>query len=100
MTTSDNPTVLFVVVNGVPSVGVQVMVGSGQIGEQPTNAAVALPDANIIAAGNNGASSGSSAQGNQGHNTSAAGGLRDSLTARSALFVSGLLSLTVLASFL
>ncbi|KAJ8494999.1 hypothetical protein ONZ51_g1976 [Trametes cubensis] len=94
------PALLFVVVNGVPSVGVQVMVGSGQIGEQPTNAAVALPDANIIAAGNNGASSGSSAQGNQGHNTSAAGGLRDSLTARSALFVSGLLSLTVLASLL
>ncbi|KAH9892649.1 DUF1929-domain-containing protein [Cubamyces lactineus] len=92
------PALLFVVVNGVPSVGVQVMVGSGQIGEQPTNAAVALPDPNIVAAGNNGASSSTSAHGNQGHNNSAAGGLRDSLTACSALFVTGLLSLTVLAS--
>ena len=34
---------LFVVVNGIPSVGVQVMVGSGQIGTQPTAAVAALP---------------------------------------------------------
>ncbi|KAF8627795.1 hypothetical protein AX15_004221 [Amanita polypyramis BW_CC] len=37
------PALLFVVVNGVPSVGVQVMVGSGQIGNQPTQPAANLP---------------------------------------------------------
>ena len=42
-----NPSVLFVVVNGVPSVGVQVMVGSGKIETQPTKASVALPSATI-----------------------------------------------------
>jgi len=42
--------VLFVVVNGVPSVGVQVMVGSGAIGQQPTNPNAPLPLSNITAA--------------------------------------------------
>ena len=40
-------TVLFVVVNGVPSVGVQIMVGSGKIETQPTTANVALPSSAI-----------------------------------------------------
>lgn len=35
--------VLFVVINGVPSVGVQVMVGSGEIGKQPVQQVVPLP---------------------------------------------------------
>ena len=35
--------VLFVVINGVPSIGVQVMVGSGAIGKQPVLPVVALP---------------------------------------------------------
>lgn len=39
--------VLFVVVNGVPSVGVQVMVGSGTIGQQTTNPNAPLPQSNI-----------------------------------------------------
>lgn len=39
--------VLFVVVNGVPSVGVQVMVGSGQIETQKTTAAVDLPSSSV-----------------------------------------------------
>lgn len=39
--------VLFVVVNGVPSVGAQVMVGSGQIETQKSNAAVDLPSSSI-----------------------------------------------------
>lgn len=30
------PALLFVVVDGVPSIGKQIMVGSGEIGEQPT----------------------------------------------------------------
>lgn len=38
---------LFVVVNGVPSVAVQVMVGSGRIEAQPTTAAVELPTASV-----------------------------------------------------
>ncbi|KAF8348212.1 glyoxal oxidase [Amanita rubescens] len=37
------PALFFVVVNGVPSVGVQVMIGSGQIGNQPTQPAANLP---------------------------------------------------------
>jgi hypothetical protein len=37
------PALLFVVVNGVPSNGTMVSVGSGQLGTQPTAAAAALP---------------------------------------------------------
>lgn len=40
------PALLFVVVNSVPSVGVQVMIGSGQIGNQLT-----LPVGNLPASG-------------------------------------------------
>lgn len=40
---------LFVVVNGVPSVGVMVMVGSGTIGTQTMNAVADLPSATIVA---------------------------------------------------
>lgn len=39
--------VIFVVVDGVPSVGMQVMVGSGQIGTQPTSAVADLPSPTI-----------------------------------------------------
>ncbi|KAH9915157.1 copper radical oxidase, partial [Epithele typhae] len=42
------PALLFVVVNGVPSVGVQVMVGSGKIETQPVSAAVALPSSQTL----------------------------------------------------
>ncbi|BGP52027.1 hypothetical protein JCM10450v2_007998 [Rhodotorula kratochvilovae] len=38
------PAVLFVVVNGVPSIGHDLMVGSGQLGVQPAQEAVALPE--------------------------------------------------------
>ena len=37
------PAMLFVVVNGVPSVGVQVMVGNGQLGTQTTTTPVPTP---------------------------------------------------------
>lgn len=37
------PALFFVVVNGVPSVGVQVMVGSGQVGNQPMEPTADLP---------------------------------------------------------
>lgn len=42
------PQVLFVVVNGVPSVGVMVMVGSGKIGTQTMSAVADLPAATIV----------------------------------------------------
>ncbi|KEI36617.1 uncharacterized protein L969DRAFT_90591 [Mixia osmundae IAM 14324] len=41
------PALMFVVVNGVPSIGEMVMVGNGQIGTQPTNAVAELPMGNI-----------------------------------------------------
>ncbi|KZT10785.1 copper radical oxidase [Laetiporus sulphureus 93-53] len=41
------PALLFVVVNGVPSVAVQVMVGSGQLGTQPISAVVDLPSSSV-----------------------------------------------------
>ena len=41
------PALIFVVVNGVPSIGQMVMVGNGQIGQQPVVDAVDLPSASI-----------------------------------------------------
>jgi hypothetical protein len=38
------PALLFVVVNGVPSVGLPVMIGSGQIGKQKVLPVEALPE--------------------------------------------------------
>ncbi|TFK16812.1 copper radical oxidase [Coprinopsis marcescibilis] len=43
------PALLFIVVNGVPSVGVQVMVGSGQIGQQQTLPSTSLPSSQVFA---------------------------------------------------
>ena len=40
---------IFVVVNGVPSEGEFLMVGSGQLGEQPTAANAALPSSTVLA---------------------------------------------------
>lgn len=37
------PSFLYVVINGIPSIGKQVIVGNGQIGPQPTSAASVLP---------------------------------------------------------
>ncbi len=42
------PAMLFVVVRGVPSVGVQVMIGSGQIGPQPILPRGPLPPSSTI----------------------------------------------------
>jgi hypothetical protein len=41
------PAMLFVVVNGVPSIGSPVMVGSGQLGQQPVLAAIDIPVSNM-----------------------------------------------------
>jgi hypothetical protein len=40
---------LFLVVNGVPSIGQFVMVGSGKLGTQPTTTNVALPSSHVVA---------------------------------------------------
>ncbi|TFK19313.1 copper radical oxidase [Coprinopsis marcescibilis] len=42
------PALIFVVVNGVPSVGKMIMVGNGQIGEQPVQAAAALSESVVV----------------------------------------------------
>ncbi|KAJ6489515.1 glyoxal oxidase [Mycena vitilis] len=42
------PALLFVVVNGVPSVGVQIMVGSGVIGTQAVQAIADLPASSLV----------------------------------------------------
>ena len=66
---------LFVVVNGIPSVGVQVMVGSGQIGTQPTAAVAALPSSQVLSEGSSG-TSGNSTSGPTSNRQSAAAPLR------------------------
>lgn len=43
------PALVFVVVNGVPSIGLQVMLGSGQLGPQTILPAGNLPVASIVA---------------------------------------------------
>ncbi|TFY58824.1 hypothetical protein EVJ58_g6182 [Rhodofomes roseus] len=57
------PALLFVVVNGVPSVGVQIMVGSGRIETQPTRANVALPSSAIAKQNSTSSASGSQTTG-------------------------------------
>ena len=44
------PAFVFVVVNGVPSIGQQVMLGSGQLGTQTVLAVSALPVASVVPA--------------------------------------------------
>jgi len=46
------PALLFVVVNGTPSVGVPVMIGSGQLGTQSIQAVAGLPGSTIIEVNN------------------------------------------------
>src|ERR1700733_13083801 len=46
------PAFIFVVVNGVPSVGRQVMIGSGQLGVQSTLAVSNLPTSQIVSSSN------------------------------------------------
>ncbi|KAB5587368.1 hypothetical protein CTheo_9196 [Ceratobasidium theobromae] len=51
------PALIFVVVNGVPSMGQTIMVGSGKIETQPVVAAQDLPESHIPVAQNTGGSS-------------------------------------------
>ncbi|KAJ7693374.1 glyoxal oxidase [Mycena rosella] len=61
------PALLFVVVNGVPSVGVQVMVGSGKIEKQGVLPIGALPATNVVAADTDERGGGGSAAQGQGN---------------------------------
>ncbi len=73
------PALLFVVVNGVPSMGKMVMVGSGQLGQQTMNAVVDLPPVLVslaATAGNSTNSTNSNGSGDSGHKNSLHG--RDS----------------------
>jgi len=83
----------FVVVEGVPSVGAEVMVGNGQLGAQPTQAAVNLP------APPGGALSGSSQTGggDLGGGGQESGGMGDRERARASgrVAVAGALGLAV-----
>ena len=63
---------MFVVVNGVPSVGISVMVGSGKIEAQATQSAVSLPESYIptkLDTGNNNNNGGGGKQGAAAHSS-------------------------------
>jgi len=47
------PALLFVVINDVPSIGVQVMVGSGELGAQQVNDAGKAPASTMVSAPSN-----------------------------------------------
>ncbi|KAI1795615.1 copper radical oxidase [Ganoderma leucocontextum] len=88
------PALAFVVVNGVPSVGVQVMIGNGKIGQQPTSDVATLPSS-AIASGAGTHSDGSGNNVSPGGHKNYAGSLRDSVSSFAALLVTALASLTM-----
>lgn len=63
------PALAFVVVNGVPSVGVQVTVGTGQVGTQPVEDVQALPASRIVSASSTSGSKSTSGNGTSGNGT-------------------------------
>lgn len=52
------PAFIYVVVNGIPSVGQMIMVGSGKIAKQPTTLPADLPVSSVPPAANNGTDTG------------------------------------------
>ena len=68
------PAFLFVNVNGIPSNGTYVIVGSGQTGTQPTSSASVLPD-NVLASSASGSAPGNTNNGNSGGSSSSHIGL-------------------------
>ncbi|QRW00801.1 glyoxal oxidase [Ceratobasidium sp. AG-Ba] len=64
------PALIFVTVNGVPSVGQQIMIGNGKVGKQPVAAAQPLPSSSITIPDKS--SSGSSTGGQGGNQSSGA----------------------------
>jgi len=96
------PAMIFVVVNGVPSVGKMIMIGTGQIEEQPRLAPDLLSPSILISAdggsgqiqsaNNNGGGEGGSNDGGNG-NSNGAPQLAPGLFAAVALIVASILSL-------
>jgi len=62
------PALLFVVVNGTPSVGISVMIGSGQLGTQQTLTVAPLPGKSILQGDSGSDGSGNSAHSGSRHN--------------------------------
>lgn len=71
------PALLFVTVNGIPSNGTYVIVGSGQVGTQPTSAASVLPPSNVFSSNtsNSTDTSRSNDSGSSSHAGAIAGGV-------------------------
>ncbi|KAK4703171.1 hypothetical protein P7C70_g3046, partial [Phenoliferia sp. Uapishka_3] len=87
------PALLFVVVNGVPSIGKMVMVGSGQLGTQPKSKVVKLPASSQTTVSNaTKASSGASVSGS----TVATAGSKAQLSSASRVQVGAMLVLGAL----
>ncbi|KDQ61511.1 glyoxal oxidase [Jaapia argillacea MUCL 33604] len=63
------PALLFVVIDGIPSNGTMLILGTGQVGTQPTTPASALPASVRLASAQGSAGSGSSAGGSSGGST-------------------------------
>ncbi|KAB5595241.1 Copper radical oxidase [Ceratobasidium theobromae] len=84
------PALVFVVVNGIPSVGQQIMVGSGKIGKQTTAAAQSLPSSSIVQPESSSNQGGSSSSSNT-HNAASAISAPFLALASLALFVPALL---------
>ncbi|KAM5534563.1 hypothetical protein V8D89_011767 [Ganoderma adspersum] len=90
------PALAFVVVNGVPSVGVQVMIGNGKIGKQPTSGVANLPSS-AISSGAGTHSDGSGNNVSQDGHKNYATSMRDCVSSFSALLTVTLASLTVVS---
>ncbi|KIJ49410.1 copper radical oxidase [Sphaerobolus stellatus SS14] len=87
------PAFIFVVVNGVPSIGVQIMVGSGQIEQQQTLSAVSLPPASFAVSLNSTNGGPSASKDTSGKNKNAALSLTSAPISPMALLLIGGLSL-------
>lgn len=81
------PALVFVVVDGVPSIGQTIMVGSGKIEEQPVESVQALPESYIpVVQSGSGGSGGSGSSGSNG-----AGAIRPALSALFGLTLAAVL---------
>ncbi|KAG9074014.1 hypothetical protein FS749_014470, partial [Ceratobasidium sp. UAMH 11750] len=61
------PALIYVVVNGVPSIGQQIMIGSGKLGKQSVNSVEQLPESRIVTPQSAPSGSGSGSGGQKGN---------------------------------
>ncbi|CAE6431726.1 hypothetical protein RSOLAG1IB_01036 [Rhizoctonia solani AG-1 IB] len=87
------PALVFVTVNGVPSVGIHMMAGSGQLGKQTVSAVQPLPSSSIVQPEGSAGGSGPSGGGNNSNNNSNSG-------AKISASFAGLVSVLLLVSAL